>query len=140
MTRDPLPTRADAQTDVRPAQVCRALLAALEAADGRRKSRKRDQTPDAIGLNAKRALLQCAVREDPEPDGFEAWLLRYVETHDAAVQARGTAMATARAVFEEWRLAHTLREFATWLDLGAPSEDAEIPARSEAGRQIARSD
>ena len=39
---------------VRPAEVCAALLAALEAAEGRRRSRKRDQTPDAIGLAIKR--------------------------------------------------------------------------------------
>ena len=129
MTRDPLPAVVDAQADVRPAHVCRALLAALEAAEGRRKSRKRDQTPDAIGLNAKRELLERAVREDPDPGVFEAWLLRDVEMH-AAMQTRGTAMAMARAVFEEWRLAHTLREFAAWLDGGAPSEDAESHAFS----------
>ena len=109
--------------------VCRALLAALDAAEGRRKQRKRDQTPDAIGLHAKRELLERAVREDPEPQAFEAWLLHYVETR-ADVQARGTTTAMARAVFEEWRLAHTLRAFATWLDCGAPSEDAENNALS----------
>ena len=122
MTGDPLCAGGDARPVRRPAQVCRALLAALEAADGRRKSRKRDQTPDTVGLNARRELLEAAVRDDPEPDAFEAWLLRYVETH-AATQARGTAMAVARAILEEWRLAHSLREFAAWLDRGAPSED-----------------
>jgi hypothetical protein len=29
----------------------------------------------------------------------------------------------ARAVFDEWRLAHTLGEFRLWLEQGAPSED-----------------
>ena len=38
----------------RPAEVCKALLAALDAADGRRRKRKRDQTPDGIGLAIKR--------------------------------------------------------------------------------------
>jgi len=35
---------------LRPAVVCGQLLAALAASDGRRRRRKRDTTPDAIGL------------------------------------------------------------------------------------------
>jgi len=46
---------------IRPTQVCQALLAALEASGGQRKRRKRDQTPDAIGLAVKRELLERAV-------------------------------------------------------------------------------
>src|SRR2546427_436271 len=49
----------------RPAQICRELLNALEASDGRRKRRKRDTTPDAIGLEVKRDLLVRAVAADP---------------------------------------------------------------------------
>jgi hypothetical protein len=33
-------------------------------------------------------------------------------------------MAMARAVFEEWRLVHSLGDFRVWLERGAPSEDA----------------
>ncbi|HVL34760.1 MAG TPA: hypothetical protein VM489_03720 [Burkholderiales bacterium] len=102
----------------RPARVAAALLAALEAAEGRRRSRKRDQTPDAIGLAAKRALLERVVREDPEPPAFEAWLLRIVVEDRAA-------HATARMVLEEWRQAQAIPEFAAWLAAGAPSEDAK---------------
>jgi hypothetical protein len=29
----------------------------------------------------------------------------------------------ARAIFDEWRLAHSLDEFKHWLDQGAPSAD-----------------
>ena len=108
----------------RPADVCRALLAALEAAEGRRRRRKRDQTPDAIGLGVKRQLLTLAVESDPPPDAFEEWLLRYPLTRDAPELA-GPAFAMARAVFEEWRLAHALGEFRSWLERGAPSEDRE---------------
>ena len=43
---------------IRPAEVCKALLAALDASEGQRKRRKRDQTPDAIGLAVKRGLLE----------------------------------------------------------------------------------
>jgi hypothetical protein len=106
----------------RPADVCRALLAALEASEGRRRTRKRDQTPDAIGLGVKRDLLQRAVHDDPGPDVFEEWLLNYPLTCNAPELA-GPAFAMARAVFEEWRLAHTLGAFRLWLERGAPSDD-----------------
>jgi hypothetical protein len=109
---------------VRPAEVCGALLAALEASEGRRRSRKRDQTPDAIGLAIKRDLLQRAVQEDPDPEAFEEWLLRCVQGCSAPESA-GAVSAMARAIFEEWRLAHSLNEFKSWLDQGAPSADAD---------------
>jgi hypothetical protein len=107
----------------RPADICKALLAALEAAEGRRRKRKRDQTPDAFGLSIKRDLLQRAVAEDPSPEAFEAWLLQYPLTCTAPELA-GPAFAMARAVFEEWQLAHALGEFRAWLEQGAPSDDA----------------
>ena len=113
----------DASHDVfRPADVCRALLAALEASEGRRRKRKRDQTPDAFGLAVKRALLQRAVEDDPPPEAFEEWLLNYPLICQAPELA-GPAFAMARSVFDEWRLAHTLGEFRLWLEQGAPSED-----------------
>lgn len=107
----------------RPADVCRALLAALEASEGRRRSRKRDQTPDAIGLGVKRELLHRAIQDDPGPDAFEEWLLNYPATCPARELA-GPAYAMARSVFEEWKLAHTLGAFRLWLEQGAPSDDA----------------
>lgn len=113
---DPLPV-------LRPADVCRALLAALDASEGRRRKRKRDQTPDAFGLSVKRDLLQSAVTADPPPDAFEAWLLEYPMTRESP-ELEGPALAMARAVFEEWQLAHTLGSFRDWLERGAPSEDA----------------
>lgn len=113
----------DSSHPFRPADVCRALLAALEASEGRRRKRKRDQTPDAIGLAIKRDLLQRAVEDDPQPEAFEEWLLNYPLTCGARELA-GPAVAMARAVFEEWRLAHCLGEFRLWLARGAPSDDA----------------
>ena len=113
----------DSSQAFRPADVCRALLAALEASEGRRRKRKRDQTADAIGLGIKRDLLQRAVDDDPPPHAFEAWLLNYPLTCKAPELA-GPAFAMARAVFEEWRLAHSLGEFRLWLEQGAPSDDA----------------
>lgn len=113
----------DSSQAFRPADICRALLAALEASEGRRRKRKRDQTPDAIGLAIKRDLLQRAVEDDPRPEAFEEWLLNYPLSCKAPELA-GAAFAMARAVFEEWRLAHSLGEFRLWLEQGAPSDDA----------------
>jgi hypothetical protein len=109
---------------VRPAEVCAALLAALEASEGRRRSRKRDQTPDAIGLTVKRNLLKRAVEDDPNPEEFEEWLFNCA-LPCGSPESSGAVSAMARAVFEEWRLAHHLSEFKVWLDRGAPSDDAE---------------
>jgi hypothetical protein len=108
---------------IRPADVCRALLDALESSEGRRRNRKRNQTPDAIGLAVKRLLLERVIDDDPAPDAFEQWLLDYAATCTGSGQS-GPALAMARAVFEEWHLAHSLGDFRAWLELGAPSADA----------------
>ncbi|MGH7769396.1 MAG: hypothetical protein ACREQP_18270 [Candidatus Binatia bacterium] len=120
---------------VRPAEVCKALLAALEASEGRRKRRKRDQTPDAIGLTVKRELLKRAVEDDPEPEDFEAWLLNYPAACGDPELA-GPASAMARAVFDEWRLAHSLEDFRAWLDRGAPSEDVADPNQTSSHNNV----
>src|SRR5262245_61862853 len=114
----------DSSQSLRPADVCKALLAALDAADGRRRKRKRDQTPDYIGLSIKRELLENAVRDDPSPEAFDEWLLNYPTTH-AEPEASGAVSAMGRAVLEEWRLARSLEEFRVWLERGAPSDDAK---------------
>ena len=117
----------------RPADVCRALLAALNAADGRRKSRKRDQTPDAIGLAIKREILERVVDDNPGSEVFEAWLLNYSQSSNSP----GAVAAMARAVLDEWRLAHAMGDFKTWLDRGAPSDDAALsPTRAGAESKV----
>ena len=105
----------------RPGEICRELLAALDASEGRRRRRKRDTTPDAIGLTIKRDLLERAVAADPEPDAFEAWLH---EQCLAAGGSEGGVRAMALSIFEEWRLAHDADAFRDWLARGAPSDDA----------------
>jgi len=118
----------------RPAAICSALLAALEASEGRSHRRKRDQTPDRIGLSIKRELLERAVRDDPAPAGFEGWLLEQclAEATGAGV---GPTRAMALEILSEVRLAESLEAFGTWLGRGAPSEDAasatEEPASAE---------
>jgi len=106
----------------RPAEVCRALLAAIDASEGRRKRRHRDTTADALGLAMKRALLERAVDDDPAPDVFEAWL---VERVAAAGTASGGLRAMALDIFHEWRLAAAAPAFDAWLAAGAPSQDRD---------------
>ena len=108
----------------RPAEVCKALLAALEASEGRNRKRLRDQKPDTIGLSIKRALLARAVQDDPAPEAFEEWLLNYPTKCDI-LGPSGAVSAMARIVLEEWRLAHSMDAFRVWLEKGAPSDDAK---------------
>lgn len=100
----------------RPADICRELLLALDASEGRRQRRKRDTTPDAIGIGMKRELLEQAVAADPEPDDFEAWLFERCRDD-------GGRGAMALSIFEEWQLAHQAESFRGWLARGAPSDD-----------------
>ena len=121
-------------SSIRPSEVCRALMSALEGAEGRRRSRKRDQTPDAIGLSVKRELLAGVVAADPDPEAFEEWLLQYPLS--CAPELSGAATAMARAIFDEWHLAQSSGEFKSWLDRGAPSEDAHTTKRPVAGDNV----
>ena len=106
---------------VRPAEVCRRLLAALEASEGRRRRRKRNTTPDSIGMNIKRTILEETVRDDPDPDAYEGWLLERCLTQDCP---SGPMRAMALDVLSDWRLAQASVVFRSWLDQGAPSDDA----------------
>jgi hypothetical protein len=107
---------------LRAAEFCRQLLRALDASEGRRRRSKRDTTPDAIGMAIKRDLLESGVQENPSPEAFGRWL---VERCQAAGAASVPLRAMALGVYAEWRLAEALRSFQTWLDQGAPSDDAQ---------------
>jgi hypothetical protein len=111
-----------------PATVCRQLLSALEAGDGRRRRRKRDTTPDALGMTIKRELLERALADDPPAEGFEAWLLEQCLA-DAPTRSMGAVRAMAREILDEYRLAVTLPAFDAWLTAGAPSEDRDHESR-----------
>jgi hypothetical protein len=106
-----------------PGRLCADLLAALEATDGRRRRRKRDQTPDTIGIEIKRSLLERAVRESPAADAFEEWLVAQCLAAPAAGHAVGSVRAMAIDILQEWRLVQASPELRDWLSRGAPSED-----------------
>jgi hypothetical protein len=105
---------------VRPAEICSRLLAALEASEGRRRKRKRNTTPDAIGMAIKRTLLEDTVRQDPEPADYEVWLLERCLVPGPS----GPTRAMALEVLSDWRLAQSSVAFREWLQQGAPSDDA----------------
>ena len=106
---------------MRPAEICSRLLAALDASEGRRRRRKRSTTPDSIGMAIKRTILEDTVRHDPDPDAYEGWLLERCLTHD---EPSGSIRAMALDVLSDWRLAQTSVVFRSWLEQGAPSDDA----------------
>ena len=113
---------------VRPAAFSRALLQALEAAEGRR---KRDQTPDSIGLGLKRQVLERVIEADPDPDVFEAWLLELV----LATPGSGGVRAVCQEIYQEYLLARRDPSFSEWLAAGAPSDDALPEPRLATGRR-----
>ena len=122
--------------ELRPAHVCRGLLSALDVSEGRRKQRARDTAADAIGLGIKRGLLEAAVRDDPDPIAFEAWLL--CRCFDAAADVSvGAARAMAREIFGEWQLAATSADFTAWLAAGAPvgAERADLARRPKSSQR-----
>lgn len=105
---------------IRPGAVCAALLGALDGSEGRRKRRKRDTTPDALGMAIKRDLLAAAAAEDPEPEAFEGWLLERVLV---AGGDAGAVRAMAQDVWREWQVAVAAPSFRHWLESGAPNDD-----------------
>lgn len=127
-------TASDRSSPFRPADLCHRLLAALDVSEGRRRRRKRNTTPDTIGMTIKRKLLEQTVQDDPDPDDFEGWLLERCLSADQFNQGdddggvpspTGSVRAMALDVLAEWRLAQTSGAFRTWLLRGAPSDDAD---------------
>jgi hypothetical protein len=112
-------------TALRPATICRQLMEATDAAEGRRKRRKRNTTPDALGMEVRRELLAVVVAEDPEPDEFEAWLFARVQF---AGGQTGATRAMAMQVWDEWQFALASGGFREWLAAGAPSDDTRAGA------------
>jgi hypothetical protein len=110
-------------TDIvmRPADFARQSLASIDASEGRRRRRKRDTTPDRIGLDIKRTLLFGTAESDPSPSDYEGWLLGQVITSPAP----GAVRALAAELLDEYRLASADPQFHKWLAEGAPSDDAD---------------
>ena len=110
---------------VTPAEVCRGLLGALEASEGRRKRRARNTTADSIGLALQRELLEDIVRDEPAPDEFEAWLLNRCEREGVA---DGAIRAMALSIWDQWQLAQRAPDVRAWILAGARSDDRDSGA------------
>ena len=106
---------------LRPAEFARRLKATLTASEGRRKRRKRDTTPDAIGLGIKHDLLEATIADDPAPDDYEGWLLERALSAPASRPVR----ALCSEIFGEYCFAAADPGFERWLAEGAPSADAD---------------
>lgn len=109
-----------AHSVLRPSDFARGQLQALEASEGRSKRRKRDQTPDRIGMDLKRDLLRRAVEEDPAPEELDGWLLRQA----LAAPVSGPVRAMSMEILTEYRMAQLDPAYGAWLRSGAPSADA----------------
>lgn len=105
-----------------PLALCRGMLDALDASEGRRKRRSRNTTADSIGLEIQRAMLADAVREAPDAAHFERWLQ---ERCVAEGESDGAHRAMALMIWHEWQLASQLGDGGAWLTSGARSDDRE---------------
>ncbi len=108
-----------------PADLCRGLLGALDASEGRRKRRVRNTNADSIGLSIQRDILEAAVRDDPAPGEFEAWLM---DRCVAEGVADGAVRAMALSIWDQWQLAQRSPDIEAWIVAGAQSDDRESGA------------
>jgi hypothetical protein len=72
-------------------------------------------------MSLKRTLLEDTVQHDPEPEMYEEWLLSRCVTRDSPT---GPLRAMALDVLADWNLARSSPAFRSWLERGAPSDDA----------------
>jgi hypothetical protein len=103
-----------------PVELCRGLLGALDASEGRRRRRARNTTADSIGMEIQRALLEGAVRDAPDAPDFERWLL---EQCMAEGESDGATRAMALFIWQQWLLASEADGYREWIIRGAPSDD-----------------
>jgi hypothetical protein len=104
-----------------PAEFSSQYLRSLDASEGRRKRRKRDTTPDSIGMQLKRELLEAAIDAAPAPDEFESWLMSQALEYAAS----GPRLAMGAEILAEYRMACLDPGYGDWLAAGAQSADAD---------------
>lgn len=107
---------------VTPEQLCRGLLDALGASEGRRRRRSRNTKADSIGLDIQRTLLEDAVRDAPRAEEFERWLLERCVAQGAS---DGAHRAMALMIWHEWQNASRAEDVGAWLTAGARSDDRD---------------
>ncbi|HET7621593.1 MAG TPA: hypothetical protein VFK39_06805 [Gemmatimonadaceae bacterium] len=113
-----------------PAELCRGLLGALDASEGRRRRRARNTTADSIGMDIQRVLLEGAVHDAPDATDFERWLL---ERCMAEGESDGATRAMALFIWQQWQLASEAEGYREWIARGAPSDDREGRGAGKSG-------
>jgi len=108
-----------------PAELCRGLLGALDASEGRRRRRVRNTNADSIGLGIQREILEAALRDEPAPDEFEAWLLNRCLAEGVA---DGAQRAMALFIWDQWQLALRAPDVQAWIVAGGHSDDRDSGA------------
>jgi len=107
---------------VRPAGVCEWLLTSIDVAEGRRRRRARNTSPDNIGLNLKLQVLRDCIADDPEPSELEAWLTaRTLRPGEAG----GPLRAVCSDILFEWSTALQDPYYRDWLLAGTGDDDAD---------------
>ena len=115
-----------------PGQFCQYLLRTLDASQAQTRRRKRDQTPDHIGLAIRRALLEHVIGDDPDESQLERSLMEQV----LASETPGPLRAMAILILDEYRFAATQPELTTWLKAGAPNADADELTRVKSDDEV----
>ncbi|HET7552561.1 MAG TPA: hypothetical protein VFK04_14820 [Gemmatimonadaceae bacterium] len=113
-----------------PAELCRGLLGALDASEGRRRRRSRNTTADSIGLEIQRSLLEGVMRDAPDASHFERWLL---ERCMAEGESDGATRAMAVFIWQQWQFASESDDYREWITRGAPSDDKQRAPRDDDG-------
>jgi hypothetical protein len=103
-----------------PVELCRGLLGALDASEGRRRRRARNTTADSIGMEIQRALLEGVVQEAPDAADFERWLL---ERCMAEGESDGATRAMALFFWLLWLLVSVAVGFRFCIIRGGRSDD-----------------
>jgi hypothetical protein len=89
----------------------------------------RNTNADSIGLAIQRGILEAAVRDEPAPDEFEAWLL---DRCLAEGIADGAQRAMALFIWDQWQLALRAPDVQAWIVAGGHSDDREAGADGDA--------
>ena len=112
---------------LRPRDLALLLLA---SGDLRPRRRARDQQADQAGLELKRRVLDRVAALDPDPENFEATLMRIVQEIGSP---SGPMRAVAISFHEDWRTAQVAPD---WVDQLLHEALRESSARKQDGRHL----
>jgi hypothetical protein len=119
---------------LRPRDLALLLLA---SGDLRPRQRARDQMADLAGMEIKRRLLEKLADVDPEPEEFEATLLKAVEEIGPPF---GPTRAVATVIRDEWQAAAISPEWVSQLLSEAVNNSAEQQRKTKEKHENTKSE